>query len=233
VHGISLDVSDWASVQAGFDKVKEITPSLDYVFANAGFAKPGLLESMSEKDFSGQMGVNHFGAAFTAKFALPLLKKGSHITFSGSVCSILSFAGYSGYGPSKYAVRGLAETLRNELKPKGIKVHLAVISPVDTPGLKRENECKPKVCAAIEGTATLFSPRYIADRIMRGICLGDYVITMELLSWLMLELNCGIIPTSNIFTSLLLSPFLPLIRWAAMLYIDILAGMGSRHDKNE
>jgi hypothetical protein len=79
----------------------------------------------------------------------------------------------------------------------------------------------------------LFSPAAIADIIVRGIARGDYVITMELLSWFMLELNCGIIPTTNIFLSLLIAPFLPLIRWGALKYIDILAGRSSGHVKQE
>jgi 3-dehydrosphinganine reductase len=223
VIGIAADVSVESSIRAAFSHVVDNCQSIDFVFANAGFAEPGLFREIEPQSLVNQMNVNYMGAAFTAFFALPLLAPGAHITFSGSVCSVLSFAGFSGYGPTKYALRGLAETLRNELKGSRIQIHLAVLSPIDTPGLARENEMKPEVCSAIEGTAALFSPREAAQAILRGIDNGDFVIVMEFLAWIIVEINCGIIPSSNVWASLLVAPFLPVIRSGAMKYIDFLA----------
>lgn len=223
VKGVSADVSDFESMKAAFDQIKEFMGSIDYLFANAGFAKPGLLQEMTSNDIDSQMKVNYIGAAYATKLAQPLLNENAHVTYSGSICSILSFTGYAGYGPSKYALRALAETLRNELRSSKVNIHLCIISTVDTPGLKRENESKPDVCAAIEGTASLFTPGQIAEKIFEGLDRNDYVITMEFLSWIMLELNCGIIPSNNIFLSLLVAPFLPIIRLGALIYIDVLA----------
>jgi 3-dehydrosphinganine reductase len=230
VLSISADVSDWSSVEAAVSEISKSCQSVDYLFANAGYADPRLFEELTADQFRNQMNVNFLGAAFVTRLLLPLLRRGSHVVFSASVCSVLSFAGYGAYGPAKYAVRGLAETLRNELKSFGIETHIGILSTVDTPGLKRENEVKPKVCSAIEGTATVFSAKEVAQKIIRGLDRGDYVIVMEPLAWIMVELNCGIIPSNNIFASLLVAPFLPIIRWVAVLYIDFLA---KKHPKSE
>jgi short-subunit dehydrogenase len=220
-------------METAFAEIAQFCGTIDFLFVNAGFAKPGLLSEMTSSDLLGQLKVNYAGAVCTTRLAHDLMNRGGHITYSGSVCSVLSFAGYSGYGPSKYAVRGLAETLRNELKSAKLNVHIALLSPVDTPGLKRENETKPSVCRDIEGTATLMSPDEVAEMILRGIDRGDYCIVMELLSWLMVELNCGIIPCNNIFLSLLVAPFLPVIRWGAVKYIDFLARHPTAHAKSD
>ena len=52
--------------------------------------------------------------------------------------ALMSFVGFATYSPSKYAVRGLADTLRNELKEYGIGVHIFFPATINTPGLKTE-----------------------------------------------------------------------------------------------
>lgn len=223
VFGYSADVSNWESLQSAFNNIKKSVKTIDYLFANAGFSKPGLFQDTNGDDFQRQISVDYLGAAYTSRLALPMMKKGSHITYSGSVCSIFTFTGYSAYGPAKYAVKALAETLRNELKSSHINIHMGILSTVDTPGLKRENEVKPEVCSAIEGTAHVFQPPYIAKELLKGIDRNDYYITMEFLSWIMAELGFGICPTGNIFMQLLFAPFIPLIRFGALIYVDVLA----------
>lgn len=219
----SADVSNWESLQTAFNGIKQSVQTIDYLFANAGFSKPGLFQDTNSNDFQQHVNIDYLGAAYASRLALPMMKKGSHITYSGSVCSIFTFTGYSAYGPAKYAVKALAETLRNELRSSQINIHMGILSTVDTPGLKRENEVKPEVCSAIEGTATVFQPSYIAKELLKGIDRNDYYITMEFLSWIMAELGFGICPTGNIFMQLLFAPFIPLIRFGALIYVDVLA----------
>lgn len=60
------------------------------------------------------------------------------IVFVSSMLGLLSFVGYSTYSPSKFAVRGLADTLRNELKRYGIEVHVFFPGNIDSPGFVTE-----------------------------------------------------------------------------------------------
>lgn len=60
------------------------------------------------------------------------------IVFVSSMLGLLSFVGYATYSPSKFAVRGLADTLRNELKRYGIDVHIFFPGNIDSPGYVTE-----------------------------------------------------------------------------------------------
>lgn len=51
---------------------------------------------------------------------------------------LLGFAGYSAYAPTKFALRGLADCLRNELKQYGIGVHIFFPGNIDSPGFENE-----------------------------------------------------------------------------------------------
>ena len=71
---------------------------------------------------------------------------------------------YSAYCPSKYALRGLADCLRNELKRDGIRITIFFPSTLDTPGLENERKTLPAETAEIEGSsADLFSPDMAAS----------------------------------------------------------------------
>lgn len=60
------------------------------------------------------------------------------IVFVSSMLGLLSFTGYSTYSPTKYALRGLADTLRNELKRYNIDVHIFFPGNIDSPGFVTE-----------------------------------------------------------------------------------------------
>lgn len=223
VTTISADVSNWEQTRQAFEQISAVTERIDFLFANAGIARPAMFEDMTEESLRSQLDVNLIGAISATKHALPMLKPGSHVVYSGSACSICSFAGFSGYAPTKYALRGFAEALRNELQPRGITVHLGILSTVDTPGLVLENKCKPEVCKAIEGTASVFSPEEVAGRLLEGIDNGNFVITMEPLIWFLMESSAGLIPSNNMFLSLLAAPVLPIFRFCLRHYIDWIA----------
>ena len=88
--------------------------------------------------------------------------------------------GYSAYGPAKYAVRGLAETLRAELAPHGIVVACAYPPDTRTPGFDQENELKPpeteQISAAIKPRERRRRGR---GRIVQGIERDRLVITAD------------------------------------------------------
>lgn len=64
--------------------------------------------------------------------------KGGKIVFVSSMLGMLSFAGYGSYSPTKYAVRGLADTLRNELQQFDISVHIFFPGGIKSPGFDKE-----------------------------------------------------------------------------------------------
>lgn len=86
-----------------------------------------------------------------------------------SGAGLIGIYGYSAYCPSKFALRGLVESLRGELKPKGIGVTIVYPPDTDTPQLAAENKIKPPETKRITATAKTWSPQAVAEQILKGI----------------------------------------------------------------
>jgi 3-dehydrosphinganine reductase len=87
--------------------------------------------------------------------------------------------GYSAYAPTKFAVRGLAETLRGELKPYGIRVGIAYPSDTETPGFERENQIKPAETVAISASIKPRSADVVGRAIVEAIAKDKLTITAD------------------------------------------------------
>ena len=95
-----------------------------YLIPAAGLALPGWFADVAVDEHRAQMELNYFGALYIVKACLPsmIAAKGGSVCFVSSAMALLGFAGYSMYAPTKYALRGLADSLRNELIRYNIKV---------------------------------------------------------------------------------------------------------------
>lgn len=228
IHLISADVTNIESLTKAFDQIKELGLKIDYLFANAGYARPGEFQDLPIQEFKNQVEVNGVGAMLATRLAYPLFNEGAHVTFSGSICSVLTFSGYAAYGPSKYALKGFADTIRNEFTGKKIHVHMGILSSMDSPGYLVENRSKPTACTAIEGTAHLFQPEDISKYVFYGINRNDYFIYTEILTFFIINCSYGLNPSNNIFADLLIAPFIPIIRFFTVIYIDTLAKLPNK-----
>lgn len=114
------------------------------------------------------MATNYFGSLYCIKAALPAMQANSHIVLVSSGAGLIGIYGYSAYSPSKFAVRGLAESLRGELK---VGVGISIIYPpdTDTPQLAEENKTKPPATKLITATAKVWSAEAVAKEIVKGI----------------------------------------------------------------
>ena len=112
-----------AAVRRGIDRFGR----LDLVVANAGFAVAGLLADLNLEDYRRQLEINFFGVLRTIYATLPALTEtGGAIGIVGSANGYLSVGRAGAYCASKHAVRSLATSLRQELRPRGVSVtHLA------------------------------------------------------------------------------------------------------------
>ena len=93
-----------------------------------------------------------------------------------SAAGLIGINGYTPYSPSKFALRGLAESLRGELKDFGIHVSIVYPPDTDTPQLATENLTKPDETKLITGTARTWSAEDVARVILRGIKRKDFAI---------------------------------------------------------
>jgi 3-dehydrosphinganine reductase len=144
---------------------------LDLLITSAGIAHPGYFSELSIEIFERTMAVNYFGSLYSIQAALPTLiaqKQGQIVLISSGAGSI-GIYGYTAYSSSKFAVRGLAESLRGELKPKGIRVSIVYPPDTDTPQLAQENKTKPPETKAITATAATWTAEAVAQTILTGI----------------------------------------------------------------
>ena len=158
--------------------IKELgTP--DLVITSAGIAVPGYFEDIPLDAFETSMAVNYFGSLYIVRAALPSMRerRRGRIVFISSGAALLGLYGYSTYSPSKFAVRGLAETLRAELKADNIGVSIAYPPDTETPMLVEENKIKPEETKAITDVVKPWSAEAVADCIMTGIARGKFGIT--------------------------------------------------------
>jgi NAD(P)-dependent dehydrogenase (short-subunit alcohol dehydrogenase family) len=133
VLGVAADVKSFTDLDRLFATVHKTLGKVDILFVNAGMAKMGALEDVSEADFDEVMNINFKGAFFTIQKAVPYLNDNASIILNGSVNTYVGFAGASVYSASKAALHSLARTLSPELIERGIRVNTLNIGPVNTP----------------------------------------------------------------------------------------------------
>jgi 3-dehydrosphinganine reductase len=178
----SADVRDPRRVQDAFARLTDVAGPCDVLVAAAGFATPGYFERLDEDTFREQMDVDYFGTLHAVRAVVPaMLERGhGHLVLVASTAALTGVFGYSAYAPAKYAVRGLAETLRVELSPHGIVVACVYPPDTDTPGLARERESMPAETAAISARIKPLDAAKVAQAIVRGIDAERLVITADL-----------------------------------------------------
>jgi NAD(P)-dependent dehydrogenase (short-subunit alcohol dehydrogenase family) len=126
---LALDLTEDASIVASVDKIRNEAGRLDVLVNNAGYGSYGALEDVPMEEARRQFEVNLFGAARLCQLVLPMMRAQK----SGKIVNVTSIGGKFGepfgawYHATKFALEGLSDCLRLELKPFGIDV--IVIEP--------------------------------------------------------------------------------------------------------
>jgi short-subunit dehydrogenase len=123
---IKMDVADDLSVKQGIDHLLEQERKIDVVINNAGIGIAGPIENTSIEYARKQFETNFFGTYRVCNAVLPQMRKQR----AGLIINISSIAGLLGlpfqslYSASKFAIEGMTEGLRMEVKRYGIRVTL-------------------------------------------------------------------------------------------------------------
>ena len=130
---VSCDVTRDGDLERAVDAAVERYGRLDVAIANAGFGVVGRVEDLTLDDFRRQLETNIFGVLRTLYAALPELRKtGGQFVVLGSVAGHVPTPTTSAYSMSKFAVRGLAESIHDELASAGVSVTLVSPGFVDS-----------------------------------------------------------------------------------------------------
>ena len=175
----------------------------DIVWCVAGMSTPMLwCEDDSMAAARRNMDVNYFGTAEMSRAILrewlaPENATGpnsepKHLIFTASVLAFFALVGYAPYTPSKWALRGLADTLAQELllyPDNPVKVHVVFPATITSPGLERENKTKPAITLEMEKEEPPETPETVARRSIAGLERGEYFVAVSFLGNLM---RCGV-----------------------------------------
>ncbi|MFQ5660687.1 MAG: SDR family NAD(P)-dependent oxidoreductase [Gammaproteobacteria bacterium] len=128
-----LDLANSASIQAAVETVLDATDGRIYgLFNNAGYGQPGALEDITRDSLREQFEVNLFGSHELTTLLIPAMRKQGEgrIIQHSSVLGFIALKYRGAYNASKFAIEGLADTLRMELAGSGIHVSLIDTGPV-------------------------------------------------------------------------------------------------------
>jgi 3-dehydrosphinganine reductase len=168
LSAFSADVGDETAVMEAIDAAIIAHGSPEWAIACAGIVRPALFLDSAMDDHLAQLRTNYLGSLFFSRHVLPSMTKGSKLIFVGTGAALLGIYGYSGYGASKFALRGLAEVLRVELRERGIFVTLAYPPDTETPGFAEELKRRPEITTRISRGGGTWKPDLIASKILAG-----------------------------------------------------------------
>lgn len=168
---LSLDVANPSEVARAIPLQMQRLGVPDLAINCAGFAYPAHFEDIPYEKYRQMLDLNVGGVWNVLQAVLPEMKKrgSGEIATVSSIVGFMSFVGYSGYSVTKFALCGLFEALRNELKPFGIHAHVLFAPDTDTPGFVEENKTKPHETHVVSGKSRLYSPEEVAKIFVKGL----------------------------------------------------------------
>jgi short-subunit dehydrogenase len=138
--------------------------------------------------------------------------------------SLIGFVGYSAYAPTKWALRGFADSIRNELLKYNINVSIAYPPDTKTPGYAEELKMRPKELNMISPESDSFTSQIVADKLIESLRQGSYHLdTPDILQALLVSLRSGVSPRTNIFLDVLLAPLQQIIAVGYCMFMDYVA----------
>jgi NAD(P)-dependent dehydrogenase (short-subunit alcohol dehydrogenase family) len=133
MESLPLDLCDSASIPAAVAAILERTGGrLDALFNNGAYGQPGAVEDLSREALREQFETNLFGTQELTNQVLPVMRRqgGGRVLYNSSVLGQVAFPYRGAYVASKFALEGLADTLRLELAGTGIFVCLIEPGPI-------------------------------------------------------------------------------------------------------
>ncbi len=145
-ESLLLDVNDSAQIQSAFETIKT-SGGLDAVFCNAGYGLPSMVEDVSRKDLQDLFETNVFGVWEVMNQALKIFRQQNHgkIIITSSILGFAAMPFRGAYNSTKFAIEGMADTLRLELKGSNISVSLIEPGPIESNFRSNSNEQFKKI----------------------------------------------------------------------------------------
>ncbi|MGH8012283.1 MAG: SDR family NAD(P)-dependent oxidoreductase [Candidatus Binataceae bacterium] len=134
---VSFDVGDRAQHEAAFRTIAERLGDPEVLLYNAGSGTWGTIVEITPEQYEASWRVNAYGAFLSARKLAPgMIARGrGTMLFTGATAGVKAGPRSIAFGPAKFAMRGLAQSLARDLGPKGIHVAwINVDGNIDIPG---------------------------------------------------------------------------------------------------
>jgi NAD(P)-dependent dehydrogenase (short-subunit alcohol dehydrogenase family) len=138
---VSADVGDAEAVARAFAAVRAKLGPPEVLLYNAGSGKWGRITDITPAQFEESWRTNAYGAFLCAKEAVSdMIKNGRGVMlFTGATAGVKAGPLSAAFGPAKFAMRGLAQSLARDLGPRGIHVaYVNVDGMIDMPHVRSQ-----------------------------------------------------------------------------------------------
>ncbi|XP_055515260.1 3-ketodihydrosphingosine reductase [Leucoraja erinacea] len=219
---ISVDVSkDYGQVQSVIKQAHEKLGPVDMLINCAGTSVAAKFEDVDVGFFRRLMEINYLGSVYPTRAVIHTMKERrmGRIVFVSSQAGQVGLFGYTAYSPSKFALRGLAESLQMEVKPYNIYITVAYPPDTDTPGFQEENKGKPLETQMISETSGLCQPDQVAKNIVKDAVQGNFNSSFGSDGYMLSSLTCGMSPVTTITEGLQQIFTMGLFRTIALFYL--------------
>jgi NAD(P)-dependent dehydrogenase (short-subunit alcohol dehydrogenase family) len=156
---VVIDLDSPASIRLGFASVMAATGGHLYgLVSNAAYGQPGAVEDLSRDALRRQFETNLFGTMELANLAVPVMRAQGHgrLVFVSSILGVVAMPMRGAYNASKFALEGLVDSLRLELRGSGIKVSLVNPGAIES----RFREHALEAADAIDTEHSVHAARY-------------------------------------------------------------------------
>jgi 3-hydroxybutyrate dehydrogenase len=165
-HGVAMDVTDEAAVNAATDEVARRFGGVDILVSNAGIQIVNPIEHYAFADWKKMLAIHLDGAFLTTKAALKYMyedDRGGTVIYMGSVHSHLASPLKSAYVTAKHGLLGLARVLAREGAAHNVRSHVICPGYVRTPLMEKQIPEQARELGISE------------DEVVKRVMLGDTV----------------------------------------------------------
>ena len=187
-----VDVGDRAQMQAFADAVHERVEAVDLLVNNAGVALGAAFLDTELEDWDWILAINVMGVVHGCHMFLPRMVRrgrGGHVVNLSSAAGFFANPALAAYTATKFAVLGLSEALRVELRPHGIGVTAVCPGLINTPitrnsrarGAAADEETRARLVRLYERRN--YGPDRVAERILRAVERDSPVMPVTAEAW--------------------------------------------------
>ena len=167
---VPTDVGDEAQVQALVERAVGQFARVDVLVNNAGYGQFARVHETATQDMQDIFRVNFFGLFYGCKAVAPVMirQRSGHIFNISSVIGRRGTPFHGAYCATKFAVIGLTDSIRVELKPYGVRVTAVLPALTQTEFFQRSRRGRA-AGASFQKWKTLTPPSVVAEKIVRAV----------------------------------------------------------------